>query len=102
MKKALSRTKIYVVLLREQLLLSLSVISVWHYSEKEERYIVNTMTKRSGKYREYKQEIMLDCCVTITWRMYMLLTSGAIQCSYISSIILSVSDLHIFIDYLQF
>lgn len=40
---------------------------------------------------------MLDCCVTIIWRMYMLLTSGAIQCIYISSsIILSVSDLHIF------
>lgn len=39
---------------------------------------------------------MLDWYVTITWRMYMLLTSGAIQCSYISSIILSVSDLHIF------
>lgn len=40
---------------------------------------------------------MLDCCVTITWRMCMLLNSGAIQCIYISSsIILSVSDLCIF------
>lgn len=40
---------------------------------------------------------MLDCCVTITWRTYMLLSSGAIQCIYISSsIISSVSDLHTF------
>lgn len=40
---------------------------------------------------------MLDCYVTITWRMCMLLNSSAIQCIYISSsIILSVSDLCIF------
>lgn len=98
MKKP-SRNKIYFLLLREQLLLSLSVISVWHCSEEEEWYIVNTMTKRSGKYRKQEQETMIDCCVTITWRMCMLLNSGAIQCIYISSsIILSVSDLCIFLQ----